>query len=239
MLSSALRGRLRLPLADRVDGVELLDGGTLSDAEVAANLADLAQLNRLPGGTAASLAAIDRLVGPRGRPSVLDVGSGAADQPLAFARRGCRVVGVDANPAVLRVARQRVAAAGTELELVRADALSLPFADDAFDVAHASLLLHHLAPTDAVRALAELARVARVGVVVNDLRRGLLPLGVTWVTLGALARSPVTHRDGVLSVRRAYTIREIDALLAEAGLRPSWRSPAWLPRVVTAAVPVG
>ncbi|HEX2883035.1 MAG TPA: methyltransferase domain-containing protein [Candidatus Limnocylindria bacterium] len=238
MLSSALRGRLRLPLADRLDGVELLDGGTLSDDEVEANLADLARLNGLPGGTAASLAAIGRLVGPDRQPSVLDVGTGGADQPSAFARRGWRVVAVDANPAVLRVAEQRVSAAGTELELVHADALSLPFADGAFDVAHASLLLHHLAPTDALRALAELRRVSRVGVVVNDLRRGLLPLGVTWVTLAALARSPVTHRDGLTSVRRAYTIREIDALLDETGLRRCWRSPAWLPRVVTAAVPV-
>jgi hypothetical protein len=72
-------------------------------------------------------------------------------------------------------------------------------------------------------------------VVINDLRRGLLPLAATWVTVMALGRSRVSRNDGPVSARRAYTLPELDALLAAAGLTPRWRSPAWLPRVVTAA----
>ena len=78
-------------------------------------------------------------------------------------------------------------------------------------------------------------RVARHGVVVNDLRRGLAPLAATWVTVMTLGRSRVTRADGVISARKAYTLSELDDLLAEAGLTPRWRSPAWLPRVATAA----
>ncbi len=51
----------------------------------------------------------------------------------------------------------------------------------------------------------------------------------------ALGRSHVTRVDGVVSARSAYTLHELDELLAEAGLTPRWRSPGWLPRVVTAA----
>ena len=53
--------RHRLPLATRAEAEELLDSGTLTPAEVKANLADLARLNRLPGGAGTSIAAIRHL----------------------------------------------------------------------------------------------------------------------------------------------------------------------------------
>ena len=48
-----------------------------------------------------------------------------------------------------------------------------PLADREVDVTHASLLIHHLDPDDAVVALGEMRRVSRLGVVINDLRRGV------------------------------------------------------------------
>lgn len=227
--------RSRLPLRTRADAVELLDGGALTPGEVDGNLTDLARLNRLPGGTAASMRAIRTLLDGERRPRVLDVGTGRADMPAAFVRAGWATTGLDRNPEVLRVARTATGD-GPSIDLVEADARALPFPEASFDVAHSSLLLHHLDGVDAIVMLRELARVARRGVVVNDLRRGLLPLAATWVTTIALGRSRVTHHDGLVSARRAYTIPELDALLAAAGLVVRWRSPAWMPRVVTAAV---
>lgn len=228
--------RRRLPLFERTDVAELLDSGRLTPGEVQANLADLARLNRLPGGTAASIRAIERLLGRGNTGRILDVGTGAADMPRAFARRGWETLAVDPNPDVLRVARR--ATAGEPLvEIAEAGASALPFGDGSFDVVHASLLLHHLAPDEALAALREMRRVASVGVVVNDLRRGLVPMAATAASLALFARSRVTHADGRASVRRAYTLRELDALLAGAGLHVRWRSAAWMPRVVTAAAP--
>jgi ubiquinone/menaquinone biosynthesis C-methylase UbiE len=154
--------------------------------------------------------------------------------PIAFANRGWRVVAADVNPDVLAIADAALARV-PGVELIEADVLALPLDDGVVDVAHCSLLIHHLAPEAAVMALAELRRVARRGVVVNDLRRGLMPLAATWVSVLALGRSRVTRADGVVSARRAYTLSELDALLAKAGLTPRWRSTGWLPRVVTAA----
>jgi ubiquinone/menaquinone biosynthesis C-methylase UbiE len=226
--------RRRLPMATRADADELLDSGELTPDEVDANLADLARLNRLPGGVSASMSAIARLAGRDGA-DVLDVGTGAGDMPLAFARRGWRTTAIDTNPQVLRVARR--VAAGTDLvEVLEADARNLPFADGSFDVAHCSLLVHHLAPDEAIAVLREMRRVARHGVVVNDLRRGLLPLVATGASVVVLGRSRVTRTDGIASARRAYTMNELDELLTGAGLRSAWRSISWMPRVVTAAV---
>ena len=219
----------------RADAVELLDTGELSTREVEENLADLARLNRLPGGTSTSIRAIRSLLGGSRDASVLDVGTGRADMPIAFARAGWRTVAVDANPHVLEVARRLTARNGA-IELTEADARHLPFADGSFDVAHCSLLVHHLDADEAVGALAEMARVSRLGVVINDLRRGTLPLLATVASTVLFARSRVTRADGLTSARRAYTLAELDGLLARAGLDPRWRSTRWMPRVVTAAV---
>lgn len=235
MLTTLTRARQRLPLATRSNRLELLDLGRVGPVELETNLSDLARLNRLPGGTDASAGAIAGLLGDRFGGRILDVGSGAGDMPLAFADRGWTVVGLDASHDVVRVAR-RVTERSKRVRIVAGDARDLAFNDDAFDVAHCSLLLHHLDPPGAVVTLRELARVARLGVVINDLRRGWLPLLATGTAVALFGRCRATRHDGVLSVRRAYTPAELDELLAAAGLRRVRRSAASMPRVVTVAV---
>jgi hypothetical protein len=225
----------RWSLSRRSDQPELLDLGRVTGDELRANLADLARLNRLPGGAGASRAAIRALLGSKRTAEILDVGTGSADLPVAFAAEGWTVMALEADPEVAARARERVA----DRELVRVvdgDARSLPFDTASVDVAHASLLLHHLDPPSALAALREMARVARIGVVVNDLRRGWLAMLATGVAVAALGTCRTTRHDGLLSVRRAYTVPELDGLLADAGLVAVHRSPAWMPRLVTAAV---
>lgn len=219
-------------LRARTSEPELLDGGDLPAADLEANLRDIARLNRLPGGVGASLAAIRRLIPDGG--SVLDVGTGAGDLPRLVARRLPRTVvtAVDLDPAVVAIARARTPAS-TPIRFDVGDGRALAFADDAFAVAHASLLVHHLEPPEVVMLIGELQRVSRQGVVINDLRRGFLPYFAILLTTRAFARSGVTHHDGPLSVRRSYTLAELDDLAAAAGLRPVARSLGVMPRVVT------
>ena len=238
MLTALRRARRSLPLTFRADAAELLDGDQLSRAEVARNLADLARLNRLPGGTGASIAGIRRLLDGDAAARILDAGTGRGDMPIAFAaRRGWETSAVDTHPEVLSIAR-RSTATEQRIQIIEGDARSLPFADDSFDVSHCSLLMHHLDPGEAVAVLRELRRVARRGVVINDLRRGLLPLVGTALSVAAVGGSRVTRHDGMISARRAYTLEELDELVVEAGLAVRWRSPRWLPRVVTATTPI-
>lgn len=193
----------------------------------------MAMLNRLAGGVGASVRAVGRLLDGNGSLPVLDVGAGFGDFARSFVRRrSVRVLLADARPDVLDIARR--ATRGTRgLEFIEADARELPFPDAAVSVAHASLLIHHLDPLDATRALREMRRVANRGVVINDLRRSHLALAMTALPVLVLSRSPVTRHDGLLSARRAYTLPELDDLAAEAGLRPVARTVAWWPRVTT------
>jgi SAM-dependent methyltransferase len=215
---------------------ELLDGSDLDPLELERNLREMAMLNRLPGGVGASVSATLQLLDAghgHGERRVLDVGSGSGDFARALRRRSAaRIVLADSSPAV-RVIAARTVARTDDVEIFDADARHLPLDDGSVDVAHASLLLHHLDPPDAVAALREMRRVARAGVVVNDLRRGRLAFLMIAAPVLALTRSRYTRHDGILSARRAYTLPELDALAADAGLRPVARTPAWWPRVTT------
>ena len=213
---------------DRLAGAqELLDGPLDDRAALIGNLRDLARVNRRLGGVTLSARAIDALAPGRAGITILDVGTGAADIPLALIERGrarsrlVRVTGVDDRPEVLEaaaVADPRVTATG-ELALHVADGRSLPYPDGSFEIAHASLLVHHLEPDGARRMLAEMARVARLGVVVNDLVRGRRTLLGAWLLSRVATRNRLSRNDAPLSVRRAYSIAELTALMAAAGLQ--------------------
>jgi ubiquinone/menaquinone biosynthesis C-methylase UbiE len=219
---------------ERLSGVEELLDGPLEDlVAVAGNLRDLRRANRLLGGARLSRLAIARLVGGNegdvgaDEVTLVDVGTGGADIPVALLadaarhRRRMRVTAVDSRPEVLAAARlARPAIDGlTGLRLEVADGRCLPYPDGAFDVAHSSMVAHHMEPEDVVLHLREMARVARRGVVLNDLIRGRLYLAVAWTLAHVATRNPLTRRDAPLSVERAYTRPELRRLVAEAGLR--------------------
>jgi ubiquinone/menaquinone biosynthesis C-methylase UbiE len=93
----------------------------------------------------------------------------------------------------------------------------LPFPDRSVDLVTCSLALHHLGPEEAVAALRELGRVTRQSLIVSDLARGRLAyLGARLLAIPF--RNPLTRHDAAVSVLRAYTCAELDALARAAGL---------------------
>jgi 2-polyprenyl-3-methyl-5-hydroxy-6-metoxy-1,4-benzoquinol methylase len=89
------------------------------------------------------------------------------------------------------------------------------------DIVLVSQVVHHLDAPSAVRLLRTCDRLARRAVIVADLRRGVLGRLAFWLGARALRFDPVTVADGITSIRRGYTKRELGRLLAEAGVRGS------------------
>jgi hypothetical protein len=201
---------------------ELLDDPALPTDEMARSLRDLEYVNRRWGASRA----LARHLIPRMRGSgersftLLDVGagSGAASATLAAqlarARLDVRVVAADLQWRHLAAGRSRLPN-GRALAL-GADAFRLPFPDAAADWAVSTLFFHHFSPQENVRLLRELARVARKGFALLDLRRHLFPL--LFVTLaGRFAfESHASIHDGAVSVRQAYTQAEAEEITRSA-----------------------
>lgn len=93
---------------------------------------------------------------------VLDIGTGTGRLLELLAPRASSVLGVDASPKMLALARARISDRGLANCAVRqADMYRLPFADAAFDLVAMAMVLHYAA--DVPAALAEAARVLAPG----------------------------------------------------------------------------
>jgi len=226
----------------RIDAAELLDGPLLAGAELAGNLRDLDRVNGWLGGHWLVFEAVSALVtADASMPiTILDVGAGGGGglrstlRRLGLSGHPCRGIMLDKSGAVLEIARRRpLPSAG----LVRGDAIDLPMATRGVDIAQCSLMLHHLAPPVAVRALREMSRVSRLGIVIDDLLRGSLGYAGALLLSRLATRNRLTRHDAPLSVRRAYTMAELLGLLIRANLRPVWGAHIPGYRAVLAACP--
>lgn len=212
-------------LLPRSDTEELLDNAGHDPAELASNFRDIQRVNQLLGGTATVLRHLTRLVDavPPGRPvTVLDLATGSADIPLAISRwakrrdRAISIVASDLSGPILDLARKQVEG-HSDIIIAQQDARAVPLPDKAFEIVLCSLSLHHFSPDDAVRVLREMDRLARTGFILNDLRRGRLGYVAAWIASRLTTRNRLTRNDAPLSVMRAYTPSELEALLRRAG----------------------
>ncbi len=73
---------------------------------------------------------------------ILDIATGTGQQAFAFAKKGYEVVGIDFSEAMLNVAKKKNKHRNARFEI--ADATSLPFEDNSFDVSSVSLALHEI-----------------------------------------------------------------------------------------------
>ena len=192
---------------------ELLDTDAGTPAEIRGSLRDLRFINTCFGGVRTTACLVEQVTRQTGKRSLslLEVAAGSGYVPertrAVLRRRGIELhpTLLDRSPAHLNSSRPAVAG----------DALALPFADASFDLVSCSLFAHHLEPEELPRFVSEGLRVCRLALLINDLIRHPLHLLLVYAGL-PVYRSRLTRHDAVASVRRAYTVDEMRALLAGA-----------------------
>jgi SAM-dependent methyltransferase len=202
----------------RTVSAEWLDSDAGTAEEVSGSLADLGFIARWFGGAGTLVSLLEKVAArsQRRQLSILDVGSGRGDVASLVSRRlGTRGL----KTAFTLLDRSSRHLKGTDgFGAVTADALALPFTDESFDVVACSAFAHHLGPQQIVEFAGEALRVARLALVINDLRRHPLHLALVYAGF-PLFRSRLTRHDGPASVRRAYTTDEMRSLLELTGER--------------------
>jgi 2-polyprenyl-3-methyl-5-hydroxy-6-metoxy-1,4-benzoquinol methylase len=99
-----------------------------------------------------------------------------------------------------------------------ADVKALPFPSGTFDVVLASHFLHHFDGAETAAILRLLYDVSRRALVIADIRRARVPYLFARTLFPLILRSRVSVADGTLSIRRAFTVRELAAAFADAGI---------------------
>jgi len=163
---------------------------------------------------------------------VLDLATGTADLAIAVrARTPARfVAGADFSEGMLRIGQDKLRARGiARVQLLAADALTLPFRDGAFACVMSAFLLRNL--EDLERGLAEMRRVTMRGgrVVTLDIVRPAAPI---WGSLFGAYFNRVVPAIGALvagdrqaytylpqSVERFVTPDELAEMMEKVGLR--------------------
>lgn len=196
---------------------ELLDDDLGTPQEVTASLRDLRHINNWFGGTRTTITLLRRVArrSHLSKLSVLEVGSGLGDVPLAAQRTLARQR-IDIQLTLLDRLWSHLPVSGAAS--VSGDAMRLPFRNAAFDVVSCSLFAHHFEPEELVRFVTEALRVSRHAVLINDLVRTRMHLSLVYLGL-PLFRSRITWNDAPASVRRAYTVNEMRSILVQVPAR--------------------
>jgi len=163
------------------------------------------------------------LKGQTGR--VLEIGAGTGAN-FQYYPPQARVVAVDPSPHFLSRARPKLAAAPASIDLLQADAQELPFQDDSFNAAVATLVFCTI--PDPRQALAEVRRVTTAGaplLLIEHVQAGTpgkrLLLNFWNPCQRFIAGGCNVNRDTEATVRAAgFRVDEVRVLAVEAGLAP-------------------
>ena len=147
--------------------------------------------------------------------TVIDLGCGTGTMTVWLKQQypGARVIGLDADPAILEFARTKADVAGVEVEFVECNATDIPFAARSVDRIVSSLFFHHLLPDIKKRVLSESFRILAAG--------GQLHISDWGKPENALMRAlffPVRLLDGFSNTRENVQ-GLLPKLIQEAGAR--------------------
>jgi SAM-dependent methyltransferase len=204
---------------------EIMDRPNNDLALLRADLEVLERINRFLGGRRIALRYLEDFLEltPMRSFTVLDLATGGADIPRTIVRwahgRGVsvRITAADGNPDILQIAREQ-SAEWSEIQIEQHNLLALPYPTASFDFVLCSLTLHHFAEADVVAILRRIHDIARVGYIINDLRRNRIAICLSKLMARTIITNPIARFDAPASCERAFSVTELRALAAQAGL---------------------
>jgi 2-polyprenyl-3-methyl-5-hydroxy-6-metoxy-1,4-benzoquinol methylase len=214
---------------------ELMDQPELDPRLHVAALAGLRRINAISRSASIlwpSIAEAAQQVAPQPL-RVLDLACGSGDNILAIHRKAkeagikIQVHGCDISAVAVTEARRAAEQNGVDTaQFFTHDVLAQPL-PRGYHVITCSLFLHHLSQADAVQLVRNMAGATERSVLVCDLRRTWLGMGLAWAASRVFTRSQVVHTDAVRSVAAAFVENEITALASECEISNYVISQHW------------
>ena len=206
---------------------EDMDDFSIKGEELDGALRYLAFVNRFLGGHQIILQSLQKAlfqldwVPTTQKANLLDLGCGGGDTLCKVANwandkgLALKIHGIDANPNILDFARKN-SANHPEISYIEGNFLAQDFNWEPYQIVLCSLILHHFENHQIVTLLRTIPKGTIV--IINDLQRHWLAYYL-FMVLCWFSRAPsMARRDGAISVRKGFSRKELEQLLAQSGV---------------------
>lgn len=160
--------------------------------------------------------------------SILDIGFGGGDVPIALMRWARKdglelaITGIDPDERAFAFASRRRVPPGVVFR--REDSADLVSRGESYDLVISNHVLHHLDPSALEHVLDDSVALSRRLVIHNDIERGRFAYAGYQLGITPLAPGSFLRTDGLRSIRRSYTAPEL-ARVVPAGWRVEQHAP--------------
>lgn len=219
-------------LKERSDQFEIMDDMTMSGPELKRTLDLLASINLWLGGNALTRDGVGKMLQPLSKEKtirIVDLGCGNGDMLRklhVFGKKNgydLQLLGIDANPASVEYARE-LSADMDNVKFSTINIFSQEFKDMEYDIAIATLFMHHFSDEEITELISGIKKKSRIGVLVNDLHRSELAYALFWV-ISLFFGNHVARNDGLVSIRKAFKRKDLEKYAQEIKGKSSikWR----------------
>jgi len=205
--------------ANRSNQSELMDDLTMQGNLLRDTLNKIATINKRLGGNNVTLNGLKQLLKTTDKNKVIkivDLGCGNGDMLREIANYGRKsnqkfeLSGIDANEFTISYANE-LSKEYQEINFKRIDVFSEEFDLLEYDIAIATLFLHHFKEEEIIILLKKLNAKASIGVLINDLHRHKLAYYLFKIVSFFINNSMVQH-DGLVSILRGFKRKELEQL---------------------------
>ncbi len=214
----------------RSNKTEIMDDFTIKGELLRDTLDKLGKINKLLGGNSVTLNGIRQLL--EGKPkdktyAIIDLGCGHGDILRLIADFGRKegynfqLIGIDANQDAIDYASE-LSVEYPELSFKNKDIFSEDFQNMNYDIALATLFLHHFKTDELEVLLKQLASRAKLGLVINDLHRSEIAYGL-FKLLSLVISNQMIIDDGLTSILRAFKRKDLENLAQKLNLKSEIR----------------
>ncbi len=197
-------------------------------------LRELKTINRWLGGNQVTTLGLDQVVKnfPQPAYSICDVGCGGGDMLRIihdWAKKRMhkvRLTGLDANPNIIELAKNRLGDL-SEIQWEVQNVFSEEFRKSKTDILTCTLFTHHFTDEELVSLLKSFQQKANLGIVINDLHRNPIAYYSIRFLTSLFSKSPMVRNDGPISVLRAFSRKDWEKILSDAGISKYQLSWHW------------
>ncbi|MGB5820034.1 MAG: methyltransferase domain-containing protein [Saonia sp.] len=195
---------------------ELMDDPAIAEDILTEVLKDIDRSNRMLGGNRVTIKEVGRLIAeyPRESYTIVDMGCGDGSmlrEVALFCRKhhiNVSLIGVDLSDKAIGIAKE-ASTEFSEIRFLQQNILDLKANDLGCDIMLCTLTMHHFTNEQIPIFLKQFIKLAKIGVVINDLERSISACYLFMVFRAIFIKSQIAKYDGLISIKSGFTKREL------------------------------